>query len=146
MVINNTNKTKDKNFLLKYLLNTWLLELIIGQKENLKKGELIPDIRAFIRNQKHGDDYVNKILLYFILRIHGRFEEYIELTTIRQDFNEAIISLINYKNMKESLDFIKMNVSFGVEDVKNIFKKLFFKYATLFMKQNPVETIELLEQ
>ena len=145
-VINNTNKTKDKNFLLKYLLNTWLLELIIGQKENLKKGELIPDIRAFIRNQKHGDDYVNKILLYFILRIHGRFEEYIELTTIRQDFNEAIISLINYKNMKESLDFIKMNVSFGVEDVKNIFKKLFFKYATLFMKQNPVETIELLEQ
>ena len=145
-IINNTNNTKDKKFLSKYLLNTWLLELIIGQKENIKKGDLIPDLRAFIRNPKHGNDYVNKIFLYFILRIHGRFEEYIELATIRQDFNEAIISLINYKNMKESLDYIKMNVSFGVEDVKNIFKKLFFKYATLFMKQNPVETIELLDK
>ena len=39
-----------------------------------------------------------------------------------------------------------MNVLYGVDTVKDLLKKLFFKYATIFMKQNPIETIELLDK
>ena len=144
-VINKTDN-KNKKFIIKYLINTWLLELFIGKKEDSKEGELIPNIRAFIRSPKHGNDYVNKTLLYFILKIYGRFEEYIEFGTIKEDYTEVIISLIIYKNMKETLDYINNNISFGEDDKISIFKKIFFRYADLFMKQNPIETIDLIEK
>ena len=144
-VINKTDN-KNKKFIIKYLINTWLLELFIGKKEDSKEGELIPNIRAFIRSPKHGNDYVNKTLLYFILKIYGRFEEYIEFGTIKEDYTEVIISLIIYKNMKETLDYINNNISFGEDNKISIFKKIFFRYADLFMKQNPIETIDLIEK
>ena len=144
-VINKTDN-KNKKFIIKYLINTWLLELFIGKKEDSKEGELIPNIRAFIRSPKHGNDYVNKTLLYFILKIYGRFEEYIEFGTIKEDYTEVIISLIIYKNMKETLDYINNNISFGEDNKISIFKKIFFRYANLFMKQNPIETIDLIEK
>ena len=144
-IISKTN-SKDKKFITKYLINTWLFELLIEKKQNSKKGEIISNIRDFIRDSKHGNIYINKTLLYFILKLYGRLEEFVELGTIKGDYTEAIISLINYKNMKEAIDYIKMNASFGVENVKNTLQKIFYKYATLFMKQNPIETIDLFEK
>ena len=144
-VITKTN-SKDKKFIIKYLINTWLFELFIGKKENTEKGELLSSIRAFIRDPKHGNDYVNKDLLYFALKIFGRFEEFIEFGTINEDYGDIIISLINYKNIKDALDYIMTNILYGTENKTKIFKKIFFKYANLFMKQNPIETIELMEK
>jgi hypothetical protein len=130
----------------KYLINTWLFELLIGKKENADKGDLISNIKDFMRDSKHGDDYINKLLVYYILKIYGRFDEYIEFGTIKQEYNEIIVSLITFRKVKDALDFIKMNVLYGVDTVKDLLKKLFFKYATIFMKQNPIETIELLDK
>ena len=135
-----------KKFLQKYLINTWLFELLIGKKENADKGDLISNIKDFMRDSKHGDDYINKLLVYYILKIYGRFDEYIEFGTIKQEYNEIIVSLITFRKVKDALDFIKMNVLYGVDTVKDLLKKLFFKYATIFMKQNPIETIELLDK
>ena len=142
------NKSDDKNkkFIQKYLMNTWLFELLISKKEDVPKGELVSNIKSFMRDPKHGEYYVNKTILYHILKIHGRFDEYIELGTLKQDYELIITSLIDYRNAKEALDFIKANILFGVENVKDILKKLFFKYAPLFMQQNPVESIELLDK
>ena len=139
-------ENNPKKFLNKYLINTWLFELLIGKKENAEKGEIISSIKAFMRDSKHGDDYINKLLVYYMLKIYGRFDEYIEFGTIKQEYNEIIISLLTNRKIKDALDFIKVNVLYGVETVKEILKKVFFKYATLFMKQNPVETIELLDK
>ena len=81
-----------------------------------------------------------------MLKIYGRFNEYIEFGTLKQEYNEIIISYLNYRNIKDALDFIKANVLFGVDTITDILKKVFFKYATLFMRQNPIETMELLDK
>ena len=139
-------QTEPKTFLKKYLINTWLFELFLGKKENAEKNDIISSIKAFMRDSKHGYDYINKLLVYHMLKIYGRFNEYIEFGTLKQEYNEIIISYLNYRNIKDALDFIKANVLFGVDTITDILKKVFFKYATLFMRQNPIETMELLDK
>ena len=48
--------------------------------------------------------------------------------------------------MKGTLDYIKTNILYGSPNLKDILQKIFFKYATLFIKQNPIDTIDLIEK
>ena len=139
-----TLASKDKNFIEKYLINTWLLELLIGKYENCLKGEVNTYIKSFMRDSRHGNDYIDIRLLYFILNVYGRDEELIEFATFKQDYETIILSLINHKKFLDALKYIQENASYGIEKVNNIFKKIFYNYAVLFMKQNPIETINLL--
>jgi len=143
---NNNTKIKDDKFIQKYLINTWLFELFIEKNENLEKGKLTENIKEFMRSSKNTDDFTDKVLLYLALKIYGKIEEFVEFASLKQDFKEVILTLITYKNMKDALDFIKTNILLGVENKKIILKKLFFNYSSLFIKQNPIETIELLEK
>ena len=113
-------QTEPKTFLKKYLINTWLFELFLGKKENAEKNDIISSIKAFMRDSKHGYDYINKLLVYHMLKIYGRFNEYIEFGTLKQEYNEIIISYLNYRNIKDALDFIKTNVLYGVDTVTEI--------------------------
>ena len=143
-VFNRINSS-DNKFIIRYLINTWLFELLIGIKENSKKNEITSTIKTFLRDEKHGNDFTNKTLLYHILKIYGRFEEFIEFGTIKEDYNEMILSLINYRTMKDALDYIKANILYGNDKLKELLEKIFFNYATLFIKQSPIDTIELIE-
>ena len=67
--------SKDKNFIEKYLINTWLFELLIGKYENSLKGEIISLIKSFTRDSKHGNDYIDIRLLYYIFNVYGRDED-----------------------------------------------------------------------
>ena len=136
---------KNKNFIEKYLINTWLFELLIGKFENSLKGEIVSYIKSFTRDSKHGNDYVDIRLLYYILNVYGRDEEIVEFAAIKQDYPTIILSLINHKRFLEALKYIETYASYGIEKVNNIFKKIFFNYSTLFIKQNPKETISILE-
>ena len=143
--IRGKNDSKDKNFIEKYLINTWLLELLIGKNENIIKGGITSQIKAFTRDSNHGNDYIDIRLLYFILNVYGRDEELIEFAGIKQDFPTIILSLINHKKFLEALKYIETNASYGIEDINNSFKNIFYNYATLFIKMNPKETIELMD-
>ena len=142
---NDTLASKDKNFIEKYLINTWLLELIVGAHENSIKGGIISYIKAFMRDSKHGNDYVDTRFLYYILNIYGRDEELIEFAGFKQDYSAVIQCLLNHKQIIEALKYIEENVSYGIEKVNDQFKNIFFNYAILFMKNYPKETINLLD-
>lgn len=49
-VFNRINST-DNKFIIRYLINTWLLELLIGMKENSPKNEITSNIKIFIRDR-----------------------------------------------------------------------------------------------
>ena len=140
-----TISEKDINFIEKYLINTWLFELLIGKYENALKGGIVSQIKSFMRDVKHGNDYIDIVLLYFILNVYGRDEEIVEFAAIKQDYPTIVLSLINHKHFLEALKYIETYASYGIENVNNIFKKIFFSYSSLFMKQNPKETINLLD-
>ena len=140
-----TLSEKDINFIEKYLINTWLFELLIGKYENVLKGGIVSQIKAFTRDSRHGNDYIDIMLLYFILNVYGRDEEIIEFAAIKQDYRTIVLSLINHKQFLEALKYIETSASYGIENVNNIFKKIFFSYSSLFMKQSPKETINLLD-
>ena len=137
--------SKEIKFIEKYLINTWLLELIIANHENDLKGGINSLIKSFMRDLKHGNDFVDIRLLYFILSVYGRDDELIEFAGFKQDYSKIILCLINHKEYLEALKYIKENISYGIEKVNIVFKKIFYNYAILFMKQNPEETIDLLD-
>ena len=142
---NDNLSTKDKSFIEKYLINTWLFELLIGKYENSLRGEIISTIKSFTRDSKHGNDYVDIRLLYYILNVFGRDEELVEFAAIKQDYLTIILSLINHKKFLEALKYIETFASYGIENINNIFKKIFYNYGNLFMKESPVETISILD-
>ena len=92
--ITTINKTKN-NFIEKYLLSTWIFELLIIKKDKYKNDEIIPFIRDYTRNNIHGKDYIDKNILYFVLNSYGSFEELIEFAKINQDYELVIFNLIN---------------------------------------------------
>ena len=49
-VFNRINST-DNKVIIRYLINTWLLELLIGMKENSPKNEITSNIKIFIRDR-----------------------------------------------------------------------------------------------
>ena len=142
---NDTLTSKGKNFIEKYLINTWLLELIIGKYENSLKGGIISYIKAFMRDSKHGNDFVDTRFLYYILNVYGRNEELVEFAGFKQDYSTIILCMLYHKQILEALKYIQENISYGIEKVNNIFKKIFYNYAILFMKYYPKETINLLD-
>ena len=142
----NDIKAKDNEteniFIEKYLINTWILELLFGKTENEISKELSPNIKEFIRSEKEFD--LN--LLYYILNIYGKEKELIDLAANKQDYETIILYLIKKKKIDETLEKIKIYISYsyGIEDIIDILKKLFFRYAGLFIKEYPKETIDIL--
>jgi hypothetical protein len=103
-----------------------------------------PD-ELWVQDSRHGNDFIDLRLSYFILNVYGRDEELVEFAAIKQDFPTIILSLINHKKFSDALKYIETFASYGVENINNTFKKLFYNYAALFMKKNPKETISIME-
>ena len=141
-------KKREKNhdnFIEKYLISTWIFELLIIKKEEYKSDDMVPFIRDYTRNEIHGKDYIDKNILYFVFNCHSKYDELIEFAKINQDYEIVIFTLINRGNSREALEYIKISFYFGIDIINNIMKKMFYKYGNLFMKINPKETINLLD-
>ena len=144
-LVNNLRLKRKENeniFIEKYLVNTWILELLFEKSENEISSNLSPNIKEFIRNEKEYD--LN--LLYYILNIYGKESELIDLASSKQDYETIILFLINKKKIRESLENIKLDIEYcaGIEAISEVLKKLFFRYAYLFIKEYPTQTIDLL--
>ena len=146
---NENHKIKDDNnqdnFIEKYLINTWIFELLIIKKEEYKNDDMVPFIRDYTRNAIHGKDYIDQNILYFVFNCHSKYEELIEYAKINQDYEIVIFTLINRGNAGEALEYIKILFYFGIDNINNIMKKMFYKYGNLFMKINPKESINILD-
>ena len=142
---NKMNVNSKRYFIEKYLINTWIFELLVIKKEENKKNEIIPFIRDYTRNNTHGKDYIDKNILYFVFNSYGSFEELIEYAKINQDYELVIFNLINCGKAIEALEYIKIFFYFRIDNVGIIMRKIFYKFGSIFMKLIPNETINLLD-
>ena len=141
---NKDNKENiDNRFIEKYLINTWILELLLGKNENEISKELDQNLRAFIRTNRQ---YLDLSLLYYILNVYGKEKELLELASNKLDYETYILYLINKRKFLESINDINGIFAYGIEEVNVVLKKLFFNYSKLFMKEYPKETIQVLKQ
>ena len=139
-------KDEIKYFLPKYLIFTWITELLV--EHDLEKDKDI-NLKDFIEEAKHNhtDKYIDKITYYFLLLNYGKQNEFLEYAMWKGDYELIIQSLINHLKYEEVLNNLEKFMSCDIDD--NVMKKLIkviFKYSNYFMKESPIKTINLLEK
>jgi len=140
-----TELEKDSNFFIdKYLITTWIFELIVGKNEHDKAKKLIQYLRTYCRDNKY-KNYINIYLLYYILNIYGKNKEYLEFANLRGDYKSSILALIDHRKIKDCLFILSSMVQGGVTLENPLPKEIFFNYSNLFIKECPKESIDLLE-
>jgi len=145
-IINNNLNEKENNFIEKYLLNTWIFEILIILKYKNKNKKIIPFIREYSRSLSHGINYIDKTSLYFLFKYINKSKELIEFAQINQEYDKAILELITHGKAKEALDCIKEYFYFGIQNSNKMIKEILFKYAYLFINLNPKIVIYILQK
>lgn len=140
-----TESRKDNSFFIdKYLITTWIFELIVGKNEDDKAQKLIQYLRTYCRDNKY-KNYINIFLIYYILNVYGKNKEYLEFANLRGDYKSSILSLIDHRRIKECLFSLSSMVQGGVTLENPLPREIFFNYSNLFIKECPKESIDLLE-
>ena len=133
-----------EQFIDKFLIYTWLLELIIEKNENENNENLIKQIREISRYEKFGSKFLDSNLLYYLLNIFNKLDELIEFAGLKKDNDTIITSLINRNKIDQTLEQFKMSL-FGDENELDIkLKNSFYKYGNILIKENIKSTIDLL--
>jgi hypothetical protein len=147
--LSNYNKKDDtKNYLSKYLIYTWIAELLVEQ-ENINNNNKDLNLKEFIEETKHNhtDKYIDKMTYYFLLLNYGKKKEFLDYAMLKGDYELILQNLINHLNYDEVLNNLEKFMSSDIDE--RIMKKLIkiiFEYSNYFMKESPTKTINLLEK
>ena len=133
-----------EQFIDKYLLYTWLLELITEKNENQNNDILVKQIGKISRYERYGSKYLDSNLLYYLLNIFNKVEELIKFAGLKKDNETIITSLINRNKIDEALEQFKMCLCGDENEFDIKLKKYFYKYGNLFIRENLKSTIDLL--
>ena len=142
------NETKDESkkeqFVERFLLHSWILELLTEKLENESGDELVAEIKDITRYENIGSKYISTNLVYNILNLFNKQKELITFATLKKDYESIISSLISRKKINQA--FEQFNSLFcgdeGAFDSK--LKKIFFTYGNILMKENIGKTIDSL--
>ena len=141
-----TNENEKEQFIERYLLHTWLLELLAEKLENEKSDELVQEIKEINRYERIGNKYLDQNLIYNILNLFNKQDELIVFATFKKDYEIIIRDLISRK--KIDLAFEQFNLLFcgdeGQLDAK--LKKYFYQYGNIIIKEDIPKTIDALNQ
>ena len=119
-------------------LNKENIELMEQNKTSLE------NFSKFIKENK---DFLNKEMVYQILKSNGRMEEFIEYATIMQDYDKVILYYINEKNVPKALHELSLFAnSTNREELLKKLSKIFEQNAPILFKQSPKESIKLLKE
>ena len=119
-------------------LNKENIELMEQNKTSLE------NFSKFIKENK---DFLNKEMVYQILKSNGRMEEFIEYATIMQDYDKVILYYINEKNVPKALHELSLFAnSTNKEELLKKLSKIFEQNAPILFKQSPKESIKLLKE
>ena len=138
-------KDNNKNIIRKYLIFTWIAELLIEQNNN----NLNLNLKDFIEETKHNhtDKYIDKMTYYFLLLNFGKKKEFTDYAMLKGDYELIIQNLINHLNYDGVLNNLEKFMSSDIDD--RVMKKLnniLFEYSNYFMRESPIKTINLLEK
>ena len=144
----NSQRLKETDSTQKNLIATWGLEISLSQMNSAdasKKDSLKKALKNWMREK---EKYLDRDTVYQLLQHYGQVELFIEFARIKKDFETIIIHYINEKDYKQALTELKeytnsctdRNEEAQIESLKNIF----VRYSHIFMKYEPKETIEIL--
>ena len=132
------NKKIMKNDIEDNSLNKENIELMEQNKTSLE------NFSKFIKENK---DFLNKEMVYQILKSNGRMEEFIEYATIMQDYDKVILYYINEKNVPKALhELSQFANSTNREEILKKLSNIFEQNAPILFKQSPKESIKLLKE
>ena len=139
----NIRNINNDLFINKYLVYTWLSELLINE-ENNKNNELI--LKKFSEEFKHNrkDKYINKQNLYYFLKVNGKEKEFNEFAILKNDHKEYIQNLLINGQYEEAFNYLEKNLSNENNNTEECIR-IFMQYIDLFMKKSIKNTIKLLE-
>ena len=141
-----TKENNKEQFIERYLLHTWLLELLAEKLENENNDELVKEIKGITKYESVGSKYLDENLIYNILNLFNKQDELIAFAAFKKDYEIIIRSLISKKKIDLTLE--QFNLSFcgdgGQLDAK--LKKYFYKYGNILIKENIPKTIDSLNQ
>ena len=147
---NSREKNKDRKddineqFIEKYLIYTWLFELLIEKNENKKDEKLKAQLKKISNIEVNGYKYLDSNLLYFLLNIYDKQPELIELAKLKKNYEIIITSLINRNKIDMALEQFKSCFAGDEGDLDTKLKNNFYKYGNLLIKGNIKTTIDLL--
>ena len=142
----NKYRLEDKKyFLQKYLINTWLFELLLQKDDIEKKTDGFRNI-LFESGYIDSKDYVDKRLILNDLFIYGRHDDYSDFAGIKNDYKAIIFDLVNHKNYQQSLSNIQLWLSsISDEEYQKKIMEIFLDFSNVFAKECPSETIDILD-
>ena len=151
--IKNGDYNNDIYFIQKYLINTWLLELMLENEnimENKNKNFKHKNLREIIFESGYIDpnnNYIDKRIIFKILQSYGRYIDYIDFAGMKNDYQIIIFDLVNHNKYKEAINNLIKYMSFSTDEkyLKNLIK-IFFTYLNIFIKESPKEVIEIIDK
>ena len=137
------NVKKVEDTLQLNLVCTWILEIFVNQIKD-KKEVRIDLFRELVRSNIK---YLQPSLIYQLLQSYGRTDEFIEFASLMGDFEKVILYFINQGEISTAIDKLTWFASFS-EDQPTIQKltDIFLENCHIFFKNNPKESISLLQQ
>ena len=157
---NNQENGEEENnnfFIQKYLINTWLLQLLLEKEgndmnnENTKEKENKKIEKTNIKQLMYdsiyidSDKYIDKLIIFNSLRYYGRHNDFIFLAGKKNDYRAIIFDLVNHYKYKEAINNLMDYLSYSTdEDYLKKLIKIFFMYINIFVKESPNDVIDLL--
>ena len=138
----NIRNINNELFINKYLVYTWLAELLLNEEN--KNNELI--LKKFGEEFKHNrkDKYINKQNLYYFLKINGKEKEFNEFAILKNDHKSLIQNLLTKGKYEEAFNYLEKNIANENNNTEEC-TKIFMQYIDLFMKKSISNTIKILE-
>ena len=141
----NIRNFNNEFFINKYLVYTWLAELLLNEENNKNKNnELIQ--KKFTEEFKHNrkDKYINKQNLYHFLRINGKEKEFNEFAILKNDHKALIENLLIKGKYNEAFNYLEKNLANENNNTEEC-TKILMQYIDLFMKKSIKNTVKLFE-
>ena len=137
-----------KNDIIKYLINTWIAEILIefenklGEKNKLNLKNFMEEIK-----KNNEEKYIDKDIYYNYLLIYQKNKEFMDYSIQKGDYTLVIQNLLNHLNFEEVLNKLDKFFSSDIgDDTMNKLIKILFEYSNYFMKESPNKTISLFEK
>ena len=154
-----SESNEDIFLIQKYLINTWIMELILEkiEKNNNNDGDdktdfiKIPNnkIKDIINRSGYIDSkkYLDKLIIFYFLRNYGKHKDFVEFAGLKNDYMAIIFDLLNHNKCKDAINNLINYMSYD-NDIIYLKKliKIFLMYINIFVKESPEKVIEILDQ
>ena len=140
---NNIRNINNELFINKYLVYTWLAELLINEESNNNNELILKKFSEEFKNNRK-DKYLNKQNLYHFLKINGKDKEFKEFAISKNDNKSLIENLLIKGKYDEAFNYLEKNLLNENNNTEECIK-LLMQYIDLFMKKSIKNTVKLLE-